>query len=167
MVLARGWTGFEATALQEATRLSIREFARLLEVEPRTVVNWRTGGRAVKLRPFTQGLLDAALSRVDGQVQERFDRIVSGDSDPGTDPVRFDSGAHAAPLEWPRRVGHIDAELRSWIEMNRRQLIHLFSGVGLLPVVSVVLAGLDEDERGRVRDILVDPSRVRACLTWI
>ncbi|GAB2692087.1 hypothetical protein GCM10027089_12130 [Nocardia thraciensis] len=55
MVLARGWTGFEAIALQTAIRLSVREFAALLEVDPKTVTNWRANGRSVVPRFAREG----------------------------------------------------------------------------------------------------------------
>ncbi len=43
MVRGRAWTGFEAVALQEAMRRSVRDFAALLGLETTTVNNWRTG----------------------------------------------------------------------------------------------------------------------------
>ena len=63
MVRGRAWTGFEAAALQEAMRKSVRDFASLLGIEATTVVNWRTGLGGVKLRSNTQGLLDTTLDQ--------------------------------------------------------------------------------------------------------
>ncbi len=159
MVLARGWTGLEATALQDATRLSVREFANLLDVEPRTVANWRKGRHTVKPRPFTQGLLDAALDRADDRTRERFDQLLRGEQGTGAELAVL--GIVGPPeVQWLARGLQLDPELRTWIGMNRRQLMQMFSGVGLLPVVAAVLSGLDGEEQQRVRDVLVDPSRV-------
>ncbi len=159
MVLARGWTGFEATALQAATRMSVREFAEVVSVEPRTVANWRKRGRAAVPRPFTQGLLDTVLSRVDDQVRARFEQLIEhGDAASGR--MARPEPAWVAAVPWGRESAQIDAELRVWIEMNRRQLIRLFTGVGVLPAVAAIFADLDEVERDRITDILVDPSRV-------
>jgi len=56
-----------------------------------------------------------------------------------------------------------DAELRTWIEMNRRQLIALFGGIAAgLPTMTAILAGLDSDERGRIAQVVAQPGRVDA-----
>ncbi len=77
MVLGRPWTGFEAVALQEATRKSVREFAAHLGVEMTTVANWRAGLSAVTPRPLTQELLDTLLVQVGPEVRERFEQILA------------------------------------------------------------------------------------------
>ncbi|MCM6775842.1 hypothetical protein NDR87_17630 [Nocardia sp. CDC159] len=77
MVLGRPWTGFEAVALQEAMRKSVREFAAHLGVEMTTVANWRAGLSAVTPRPLTQELLDTLLVQVGSQVRERFEQILA------------------------------------------------------------------------------------------
>ncbi|MQY19884.1 XRE family transcriptional regulator [Nocardia macrotermitis] len=76
MVLGRPWTGFEAVALQEATRKSVREFAAHLGIEMTTVANWRAGLSAVTPRPLTQELLDTLLVQVGPEVRERFEQIL-------------------------------------------------------------------------------------------
>ncbi|WP_281916534.1 hypothetical protein [Nocardia sputorum] len=63
MVRARQWTGFEAAALQEAMRKSIREFAALLGVETTTITNWRSGLSAVTPRSGTQAILDTTYQQ--------------------------------------------------------------------------------------------------------
>lgn len=78
MIRAREWTGFEAAALQEAMRQSIRQFAALLGVETTTVNNWRSGLSAVKPRSVTQAILDTTYAqRATPQDRERFERIVA------------------------------------------------------------------------------------------
>lgn len=78
MMRGRAWTGFEAAALQEAMRKSIREFAALLGVETTTVNNWRAGLSAVKPRSAAQAILDTAyLQRASPADRERFEQIVA------------------------------------------------------------------------------------------
>ncbi|TLG10840.1 hypothetical protein FEK35_13025 [Nocardia cyriacigeorgica] len=77
MIRGREWTGFEAAALQEAMRHSVREFAALLGVETTTVANWRSGLGTVIPRPRTQAILDTAYQqRTTPEDRERFDQIV-------------------------------------------------------------------------------------------
>ncbi|MEV6096222.1 hypothetical protein [Nocardia sp. NPDC051981] len=78
MVRGREWTGFEAVALQEAMRKSVREFAALLGIETTTVSNWRTGLSAVKPRSNTQAILDTTLGlRATPEDRARFEQIVA------------------------------------------------------------------------------------------
>ncbi|MCP2320940.1 hypothetical protein APR12_006330 [Nocardia amikacinitolerans] len=78
MIRGREWTGFEAAALQEAMRKSIRQFAALLGVETTTVNNWRSGLSAVTPRPVTQEILDTTYAqRATPEDQERFEQIVA------------------------------------------------------------------------------------------
>ncbi|AHH16464.1 hypothetical protein NONO_c16630 [Nocardia nova SH22a] len=77
MVRGRQWTGFEAAALQEAMRKSVRDFASLLGVEATTVVNWRGGLGRVRPRSNTQELLDTTLDqRATADDRARFDQIL-------------------------------------------------------------------------------------------
>ncbi|MGQ4618108.1 hypothetical protein [Nocardia sp. R7R-8] len=78
MVRGREWTGFEASALQEAMRKSIREYAALLGVESTTVNNWRSGLSAVTPRSNTQAILDTTYqSRASADDRARFEQIVA------------------------------------------------------------------------------------------
>ncbi|MFE6923372.1 hypothetical protein ACFVAV_20275 [Nocardia sp. NPDC057663] len=78
MIRGRGWTGFEAAALQEAMRLSIRDFAGLLGVETTTVTNWRAGLSSVRPRSAAQSILDTAyLHKATPEDRARFDQIVA------------------------------------------------------------------------------------------
>ncbi|MBF6357028.1 hypothetical protein IU449_21195 [Nocardia higoensis] len=78
MVRAQEWTGFEAVALQEAMRRSVRDFASLLGVETTTVNNWRAGLGSVVLRTKTQEILDTALrQRASDEDRARFEEIVA------------------------------------------------------------------------------------------
>lgn len=74
MVTIRRWTGREARALREATRMSVREFAAHLGVSDRTVSKWEAGG--VTPRPDMQAALDTALQRCAQDVHIRFELLV-------------------------------------------------------------------------------------------
>lgn len=78
MVRGRAWTGFEAAALQEAMRYSVRDFAQMLGVELTTVANWRAGLSAVTPRTRTQAILDTAhRQRATPEDRERFTQILA------------------------------------------------------------------------------------------
>ncbi|MGW4369285.1 hypothetical protein ACWEKT_26935 [Nocardia takedensis] len=78
MIRGRNWTGFEAAALQQAMRKSIRDFAALLGVETTTVNNWRSGLGGVVPRSLTQSMLDSVYSRhATAEDRARFDQIVA------------------------------------------------------------------------------------------
>jgi len=78
MVRGRQWTGFEAAALQEAMRYSIRDFAALLGIETTTISNWRAGLGTVTPRSRTQAILDTAyLQRATPDDRARFEQIVA------------------------------------------------------------------------------------------
>lgn len=78
MIRGRGWTGFEAAALQEAMRRSNREFAGLLGVETTTINNWRAGLSAVRPRSKTQAILDTTYQQhASPEDRLRFDQIVA------------------------------------------------------------------------------------------
>ncbi len=96
MVLGRPWTGFEAVALQAATRKSVREFAAHLGVEMTTVANWRAGLSAVTPRPLTQELLDTLLVQVGPDVRERFEQILA-EGEAALGPRRLPARRAVAP----------------------------------------------------------------------
>lgn len=78
MVVGRAWTGFEAVALQEAMRRSIREFAALLGIETTTVNNWRSGLSSVTPRTKIQAILDTTYDqRATAADRARFEQIVA------------------------------------------------------------------------------------------
>ncbi|UGT61338.1 hypothetical protein [Nocardia asteroides] len=83
------WTGFEAIALKNATRRSIREFAADLGVGQNTVTKWSRHGGDITLRPVTQRVLDEALARADEAARARFAETV-GRVDRLNDPARWD-----------------------------------------------------------------------------
>jgi hypothetical protein len=77
MVQGRQWTGFEAVALQEAMRKSVREYAGLLGVETTTITNWRSGLGTVTPRSRMQEILDTTLElHATPDDTARFEQIV-------------------------------------------------------------------------------------------
>ncbi|MFC9660244.1 hypothetical protein ACFVJ5_08405 [Nocardia sp. NPDC127606] len=78
MVRGREWTGFEAAALQEAMRYSMRDFASLLGIETSTVANWRKGLSGVTPRTKVQAILDTTYQqRATPEDRERFAQIAA------------------------------------------------------------------------------------------
>lgn len=78
MIRGQIWTGFEAAALQEAMRKTIREFAAMLGVETTTVNNWRSRLSSVTPRSDTQEILDTTYARrATPQDRARFEQIVA------------------------------------------------------------------------------------------
>ncbi|WP_194838900.1 hypothetical protein [Nocardia sp. XZ_19_369] len=77
MLMGREWTGFEAETLQRVTRQSIREFARRLGIDPKTVTTWRARGQSIQVRPLTARLLDITLDRSTPDQRGEFYRIIA------------------------------------------------------------------------------------------
>jgi transcriptional regulator with XRE-family HTH domain len=69
----RKWTGREASALREAERLSLREFAGRLGVSERVVSKWEARGADIVPRPLSQGILDTRLANASDDVRTRFE----------------------------------------------------------------------------------------------
>ncbi len=62
------WCGHQSRLLRQALRLTVREFAEDLGVNPRTISKWESAGSARCPRPELQAALDTMLSRAtDGQ----------------------------------------------------------------------------------------------------
>ncbi|WP_280477457.1 hypothetical protein [Nocardia asiatica] len=175
MVRGRQWTGFEAAALQEAMRRSVRDFAVLLGVETTTVVNWRTGLSAVRPRSNTQAILDTTLDqRATENDRARFEEILTegeaawrerhpvtprkrAKDDPVTDLLEdssarsYGSPAACSDRNAPTTVDRGDSAERGGdypteiTDMNRRELLRLLS------MATTTLAALGEVDWERVR----------------
>lgn len=77
MVTIQSWTGREARALRQATRMSLRDFAAYLGISERAVSKWEAGGAAVTPRPDSQALLDTVLQRASAEAQTRFEAALT------------------------------------------------------------------------------------------
>lgn len=76
MGTVRRWSGREARALRQASRLSVRAFADHLGVSHRTVSKWEAGDDSIFPLPESQALLDTALARACAEIQKRFREFV-------------------------------------------------------------------------------------------
>ncbi|MFJ1757320.1 XRE family transcriptional regulator [Kitasatospora sp. NPDC088134] len=72
MVSIERWTGQEAGLLQEVLRLSIRQFAQQLGVNPATVQNWKKGGAGLMVSYELQQVLDAQVQLLPEAVRLTF-----------------------------------------------------------------------------------------------
>ncbi|WP_159929066.1 MULTISPECIES: DNA-binding transcriptional regulator [Nocardia] len=144
------WTGADVLALRTAMRLTQEEFAAVCGRAVRTVGKWEQQGDRAALSPRSSDAMDTVLEGLSPEQAYRF----------------YNEGASMAPaiatFSPPTRLhSPLDAELRTWVEMNRRELLSLFGGVaGGLPAVAAILAGLDPDEQRRVGEVLIRPGRV-------
>ncbi len=68
------WTGLQARALRTALRMPLLVFAEHLRVGAKTVSDWEAGGSRIVPTPVSQGVLDTALSRADGEAKHGFAR---------------------------------------------------------------------------------------------
>lgn len=144
------WTGADVLALRTAMRLTQEEFAAVCGRAVRTVGKWEQQGNRAALSPRSSDAMDTVLDGLSPEQAYRF----------------YNEGASMAPAiatssPRPRLHSSLDTELRTWVEMNRRELLRLFGGVaGGLPAVAAILAGLDPDEQRRVGEVLIEPGRV-------
>jgi tetratricopeptide (TPR) repeat protein/DNA-binding XRE family transcriptional regulator len=76
------WTGQEASALRQALRLTIRDFAEHLGVAERTVAKWEAGGSAMVPVLVMQAALDTVLERASDQAKGRFGMLLAATWDP-------------------------------------------------------------------------------------
>ncbi|GGP90021.1 XRE family transcriptional regulator [Streptomyces melanogenes] len=71
MITVSEWTGEEALLLRSVKRESIREFAKNLGINPRTVTSWKSSPGRV-CRPAMQQILDIALAQCTADEREAF-----------------------------------------------------------------------------------------------
>ncbi|WP_330230832.1 hypothetical protein OHA40_33680 [Nocardia sp. NBC_00508] len=144
------WSGADVLVLRTAMRLTQEEFAAVCGRAVRTVGKWEQQGKEAPLSPRSSDVMDTLLDGLSPEQAYRF----------------YYEGASLTPaiatLSPPTRLhSPLDVELRTWVEMNRRELLSLFGGVaGGLPAVAAILAGLDPDEQRRVGEVLIRPDRV-------
>lgn len=106
------WTGAEARLLRTvALRLSVREFAQLLGIPPRTISKWEQAGATRQPRPHMQAMLDTALERADVNARARF---VAAAAERG--------GVRPASLTLPQANGSFDYE--AWADDIDRARLH-------------------------------------------
>ena len=88
MTVVGQWTGQEASALRQALRMTIRDFAEHLGVAERTVAKWEAGRSAMVPVPVMQAALDTVLARASDDAKGRFAMLLAATRDrpslPGT-----------------------------------------------------------------------------------
>lgn len=142
------WTGADVLALRKAKRMTQEEFAACSELGVRTIGKWETAGARFTLGDKFADSMDAMLGQLNDEQRRRFH-----DAAP---LAAIKSTASAMCLD-----SSLDAELRVWIDMNRRQLMRLFGGLaGGMPAIAALLAELDGDERGRIARVIAKPETV-------
>jgi transcriptional regulator with XRE-family HTH domain len=82
VIVVGRWTGQEASALRQALRLTIRDFAEHLGVAERTVAKWEAGGSAMVPVPVMQAALDTVLERASDEAKGRFGMLLAATLDP-------------------------------------------------------------------------------------
>jgi transcriptional regulator with XRE-family HTH domain len=101
------WTGQEASALRQALRMTIRDFAEHLGVAERTVAKWEAGGSAMVPVPVMQAALDTVLARASDDAKSRFALLLATARDPAKSPgsaVALGAATLAGPAPVPRRL---------------------------------------------------------------
>ncbi|WP_280426371.1 SUMF1/EgtB/PvdO family nonheme iron enzyme [Nocardia carnea] len=79
-IVVRKWTGAEAAALRKARRMSLRDFAAHLGVNPRLISKWEAGGPNHTPRPVNQQALDTVMARLTADELARFTEAISPDT---------------------------------------------------------------------------------------
>lgn len=72
------WTGRHIRALRRALRLSVKDFARVVDVTERMVSKWEARGDHIAPRERIQERLDLLLYRLDPAGQNVYHRLVTG-----------------------------------------------------------------------------------------
>jgi transcriptional regulator with XRE-family HTH domain len=106
IVVAR-WTGQEASALRQALRMTIRDFADHLGVAERTVAKWEASGLAMVPVPVMQAALDTVLTRAPDEAKGRFGMLLAALRDPAGVAGSADTLGAAGlpgPAPMPRRL---------------------------------------------------------------
>jgi transcriptional regulator with XRE-family HTH domain len=81
VIVVGQWTGQEASALRQALRMTIPEFAERLGVAGRTVAKWEAHGSAIIPVPVLQAVLDTVLARAAEEAKSRFGILLAANGD--------------------------------------------------------------------------------------
>lgn len=96
------WTGRETRQLRVALRLTVRAFAEMLGVSPRTISKWEAGGADHEPRPELQAALDTMLCRASSAERERFVGSVTQPQAVAADPSTADAKLLGIGDTWER-----------------------------------------------------------------
>jgi DNA-binding transcriptional regulator YiaG len=96
------WTGWHASALREALRMTNEDFAEHLQIAVRTVAYWR-GRPDMVPRQGMQQILDVALERAPERARAQFRRLLA------------ETGRGSAPSELTIAAACDDVDLTDWL----------------------------------------------------
>jgi transcriptional regulator with XRE-family HTH domain len=141
------WTGQEASALRQALRMTIRDFAEHLGVAERTVAKWEAGGSAMVPVPVMQAALDTVLARASDDAKGRFAMILAATRDPAKSPGS--AGALGAatlvgPAPVPRRLDPEAIRRLRTILLEYARIDNLLGPAHLLDLVALHLNFIGE-----------------------
>jgi transcriptional regulator with XRE-family HTH domain len=141
------WTGQEASALRQALRLTIRDFADHLGVAERTVAKWEAGGSAMVPVPVMQAALDTVLERAADEAKARFGMLLAATRDPAGLPgsaVTLGAAALASLAPVPRRLDPEAIRRLRTILMEYVTIDNLLGPAHLLDLVALHLNFIGE-----------------------
>jgi transcriptional regulator with XRE-family HTH domain len=141
------WTGQEASALRQALRLTIRDFAEHLGVAERTVANWEASGSAMVPVPVMQAALDTVLARASDDAKARFGMLLAATRNPAGLPgsaVTLGAAALAGPAPVPRRLDPEAIRRLRTILMEYVKIDNLLGPAHLLDLVALHLNFIGE-----------------------
>jgi len=130
VIVVGQWTGQEASALRQALRMTIPEFAERLGVAGRTVAKWEAHGSAIIPVPVMQAVLDTVLARAAEEAKSRFGMLLAANGDgvqyaqPGAGVLAQLGGATlAAPAPVPQRldpeaIGRLRTILMEYVKID-------------------------------------------------
>lgn len=107
------WTGREAATLRAALRMSIREFAARLGVNPRMVSKWEAAAAGITPRPVNQAALDTLWQQADDPAKARFEGALSGTIGKGHPPNDLDPSDDVKRQEFLRLA--VSATAGAWV----------------------------------------------------
>jgi DNA-binding transcriptional regulator YiaG/tetratricopeptide (TPR) repeat protein len=141
------WTGQEASALRQALRMTIRDFADHLSVADRTVAKWEAGGSAMVPVPVMQAALDTVLARAPDEAKGRFGILLGATRDPAEIPgsaVTLGAAALAGRAPVPRRLNPEAIRRLRTILMEYVKIDNLLGPAHLLDLVALHLNFIGE-----------------------
>ena len=141
------WTGQEASALRQALRMTIRDFAEHLGIAERTVAKWEASGSAMVPVPVMQAALDTVLARASDDAKGRFGMLLAATRDPGRSPgsaVALGVATPAAPAPVPRQLDPEAIRRLRTILLEYVKIDNLLGPVHLLDLVTVHLNFIGE-----------------------
>jgi hypothetical protein len=141
------WTGQEASALRQALRMTIRDFAEHLGVAERTVAKWEASGSAMVPVPVMQAALDTVLARASDDAKGRFAMLLAATRDPAKSPgsaAVLGAATLVGPAPVPRRLDPEAIRRLRTILLEYARIDNLLGPAHLLDLVALHLNFIGE-----------------------